>query len=395
MSTLLTVLIIITSTAIWLKYLDSLDLYKKDKKTSKMVYICFASGIISTVLVLLPLFAPLYRIEHQLSPLFSQFLVVGLSEECSKYFMLILTVLIFRSIKEPQDGIIQGAAVGAGFGALENLLYGLLYGPNNAIARSFFSISGHMLYTALSGYFLATAIYSNLEVEDRRSILLAILAIIPAAFLHGVFNASLTWQLYYKNLAGLGVLVDMLALILTVKAFRSLLERSPYYVYPYSRAREAVQAIRRGLKLNPGSFILNNRIALYYLALEDYSQALKKIRYCRRRLKKRQGSWDVLEGIALLGLGKDDKGIRLLERAKERFEKGEQFRLERVLSRIIRDAGLKLRVNSILRHRKLRYNPYFERLRRYGKRDYWKSDQRILKERMEALGKLIKDAPDR
>jgi RsiW-degrading membrane proteinase PrsW (M82 family) len=393
MHVMLTLIIIVLSTTLWLKYLDGLDFYQKDKRTAKMVYVCFGSGVISAFLVLLfTELNPFNYFRHLMGPFLFHFLIVGLSEEFSKYLMLILTVLLFRSIKEPQDGIIQGAAVGAGFGALENLLYGLAYGPVNATVRSVISIGGHMLYTALVGFFFATAVYANLEVEDNRAKLLAVLAVIPVALMHGLYNASLTWQAYNENLVGLFMVIDIVALILTVTAFRSLIEKSPYFVFPYSRHKEAIRSIRRGLKLNPGSFILNNRLALYCLAAGRYPEALKSIRYCRKRQKKRQAAWDVLEGIALLGMRRDDEGVRLLERAKDRFQKGEQFRLELILSRVIRHAGLKMRVNNILRPKVLKHNPYFNRLLIYGKKDYWKSDKRILKERMDEFGRLLKQS---
>ncbi len=54
---------------------------------------------------------------------------------------------------------------------------------------------------------------------------------------------------------------------------------------------------------------------------------------------------------------RDDEGVRLLERAKDRFQKGEQFRLELILARVIRHAGLKMRVNNILRPKVLKHNP--------------------------------------
>jgi protease PrsW len=392
---LLVLLIVIISTALWLKYLDSLDIYKKDKRTTRLVYICFGAGIISVLLVLFFGFLnPFYYFEQELGPFLFHFLAVGISEEFSKYLMLIITVLAFGSIKEPQDGIIQGAAVGAGFGALENMLYGIEYGPIIAAVRSVISIGGHMLYTALAGFFFATAIYANLEVEDNRSVLLAVLAVIPVALIHGLHNASLTWQSYDESYNGLFLLIKIVALILTVTAFRSLIEKSPYYVFPYSRCKEAIRSIHRGLKLNPGSFILNNRLALYCLAAGMYPEALKRIRYCRKRQKKRQAAWDVLEGIALLGMRRDEEGVHLLERAKERFKKGELFRLEQVLARVIRHAGLKLRVNNILRPQMTKVNPYFDRLRRLGKKDYWKSDERILKERTVEMGKLLKKSKD-
>jgi RsiW-degrading membrane proteinase PrsW (M82 family) len=386
--------IVIVSTILWLKYLDHLDYYKTDKRTTRIVYIGLAAGMISMI----PTFI-LYDVHYFLfqyfitGPFYYNFLIVGLSEELAKYLMLAVVVIFFNSIKEPQDGIIQGAAVGAGFAALENIKYGFEYGPVNTLIRSFLCTGGHMLYTALAGYFLAAAVYSNIEVRDRRSVWIALFAFIPTAFIHGLYNASFDWEyLYddlYSNLSGLSYLVDAVALIITVQIFRSLIEHSPYFVHPYSRHKQAIRAILKGLKLNPSSFVLNRRLGLYFLAAGKYKHALKRIRYCRRRQPKKANVWDVVEGIALIGSGKDDAGLQMISLARDNFAKGEKFRIEVFLQRIIRDAGLKLRVSNILNPRVFRHNHYFDRIKKYGKKHYWKSDSRLLREKLEELSELL------
>ena len=399
MELLLIVAITCISSALWLKYLDHLDYYKKDKRTTRIFYFALVAGMISIILthisyaITTPLFGWLIN-----GPFLYNFLIVGFSEESAKYLMLIALVLTFISIKEPQDGILQGAAVGAGFAFIENIHYGLNYGIMNTIIRSILVTPGHMLYTALAGYFLATAVYSNLEVRDDRSAWIAVFAFVPTAFIHALYNASFDWAYMYDSgfntIQGLGFLIDMVTLIITVHVFRSLVEHSPYFVYPYSRSKKAIRSILRGLKLNRSSFVLNRRLGLYYMAAGMYPEALRRIRYCRKRQPKMRNTWDVLEGIALMGSGKSDEGLQILTRARENFGKGERFRIELFLRRIIRDAGLKLRVRNILNPRVFKHNHYFDRRRKYGPRDYWKSDSRILRERLEELSSLLQIQKD-
>ncbi|WP_319561453.1 PrsW family glutamic-type intramembrane protease [Marispirochaeta sp.] len=396
MEFLLIVIITCISSALWLKYLDHLDYYKKDKRTTRIVYIGLVAGILSII----PTFI-FYEINWRLfgwlvnGPFLDNFLIVGFSEETAKYFMLIGMVFLFRSIKEPQDGILQGAAVGAGFAFFENIKYGLTYGPVNTIIRSVLTTPGHMMYTALAGYFLAAAVYSNLEVRDDRSAWIAVFAFIPTAFIHALYNASFDWAFMfntgYNTLRGLGILINLVTLIITVQVFRSLIEHSPYFVYPYSRSKQAIRSILRGLKLNPSSFVLNRRLGLYYMAAGRYPEALRRIRYCRSRKPNKRNTWDALEGIALMGIGKNDEGLQLVTRARENFAKGERFRIEHFLQRTIRDAGLKLRMRNILNPRVFKHNHYFDRRLKYGPRDYWKSDSRILKERLQEYSELLRE----
>lgn len=107
------VLVIALATLILLKYLESLDIYKRDKRTNRMMVVGVAVGAISApVSLLIYEINPFFWVAGSLGPLGYNVLVVGLSEEIGKYGCFIAMVLIARSIKEPQDGIIQGAAVG-------------------------------------------------------------------------------------------------------------------------------------------------------------------------------------------------------------------------------------------------------------------------------------------
>jgi len=112
---------------------------------------------------------------------------VGPIEEISKFLVFLMLVNLCRSIREPEDGIYQAAAVGLGFAIVENVKYGLAYGPLVALLRSFVSASSHMLYAALWGFVYAASIWANPRVtaHDRASLLVVVL---PAAFVHGFSN---------------------------------------------------------------------------------------------------------------------------------------------------------------------------------------------------------------
>jgi len=112
---------------------------------------------------------------------------VGPIEEVSKFLVFLVLVNLCHSIREPEDGIYQAAAVGLGFAIVENVKYGLAYGPLVALLRSFVSSPSHMLYASLWGFVYAARIWANPRVtaHDRASLIMVVL---PAAFVHGFSN---------------------------------------------------------------------------------------------------------------------------------------------------------------------------------------------------------------
>lgn len=392
---ILSLIIIGISATTWLMYLNHLDVYKRDKHTRAAVFVAFVAGMLSVApILLLSHLNPFQSISASFGPFLYHYLIVAVPEEGSKFIFLVLAVRLMRSVKEPQDGIIQGAAVGAGFAIVENILYAMRYDEITTLMRSIVSIGGHVVETALAGFFLSVAIYSNLEARDDRAKLLAVGGVFLVAISHALFNASTVWAMWNERLDWGYVLVLMVTLFLAVAAFRRMVERSPYRVYPYTRAKEAVAAIRRGLILNPTSFVLNRRLALYLMALGQYKEALGPIALCRRQTRKKK-VFDLLKGVCLLGAGKPDEAFRLIDTAGKSMDKKTKFRMERTLRLAIRDAGLALRVDNILNPRVFTYNPFPKRFVKYGKKHYWKSDSRILREKLEELRDELKKKSDR
>ncbi len=357
----LSLAIIAFASFLWIKYLDTLDQYKKDKGTTRIIVIAFVAGMVS-VIPTFGLYAinPYWSVSEQMGVFLYYFFVVGVTEETCKYLLLVAVVAVFKSIKEPQDGIIQGAAVGLGFSAVENVTYALDYGPINTVMRSIVASGGHMIYGALVGFFLGGAVYANLEVEDKRAKQLAFLSVLLVAVIHALYNSALSWSAQNSRLQNLSVAIDVVGLILAVAAFRYMVSHSPYRVFPYSQSRDAIAAVKRGLRLNPTSYVLNRRLILYMLADRDFHGALEPIRVCRGRIK-RQGVFDALEGVVMLGLGKDDRGFALLTKAHSKLNGKQRRRISQVLRSILGDGALRMRADNILNPHVFTPNPHLRR----------------------------------
>jgi protease PrsW len=384
---LIVLLIVTISTVLWLQFLRRLDIYHHDKQTTKMVSLGFVLGMLSVIPTMILYI--LHPMQENGEVILYMFLVVGPVEEVAKFLMFILMVFCFRSIREPQDGIIQGASIGLGFAAIENIEYGMRYGVNVTVVRSLLSSGGHMTYGALWGFLFATAVYENLEVKNSRSVQISLFSFFPVAMLHSLYNSVLHIGDAADGL-GWGIIVKIFGLILSVKAFLVTVEHSPYRVFPYNKAGDAIRQIRRGLLLNPKSFVLNRRLMLYYLAAELYSDAAAAARFCASRTKKK-APYLVVEGVVLMGAHKHKDGQILVDQGLESLPRKDKYNIELVLRRVVRNAGLQLSVNRILHPIRQEKNPFHDRFTKYGKKDYWKSDARLLRERSARLGEVIRE----
>jgi len=118
--------------------------------------------------------------------LFAFTLVVGVSEEGSKFLGAWSLARHRREFDEPIDGIVYGAASALGFAAIENIKYFAAgrMGGTLVVARAFMSVPGHMFFGAIWGYALGQKL-----VRKKTSVLLYFLL---AAFCHGLFDTVLS-----------------------------------------------------------------------------------------------------------------------------------------------------------------------------------------------------------
>jgi protease PrsW len=150
-------------------------------------------------------------------------LVVGVSEEGSKFLGAWSLARHRREFDEPIDGIIYGSAAALGFAAVENIKYfavGRMSGVVIAV-RAFVTVPSHMFFGAIWGYALGR------QLVSRRVSVLGFFAL--AAFAHGAFDALLStdgMQLV-STLLVLGLAFGFVAMLRSALRFGAVRPRLP------------------------------------------------------------------------------------------------------------------------------------------------------------------------
>ncbi len=175
------------------------DRYEKEPP-QRLLY-AFLLGMTSTLVVILLkkwLLSPFAPLGKSTSPFFRAFIEASLFEEAVKLAIIIGIFYRLRDFSEPMDGIIYGAFVAAGFAYVENILYtagvaipAFSSGEKGAYTRALLwmtalrSIPGHILFNAISGYFIGMAKFTWSKEKRKRYFVKAILS---AYLLHGIFD---------------------------------------------------------------------------------------------------------------------------------------------------------------------------------------------------------------
>ncbi|MDZ7701584.1 MAG: PrsW family glutamic-type intramembrane protease [Halobacteriales archaeon] len=131
------------------------------------------------------------------------FLVVGPVEETVKWLAIRLHAYRSDSFRAVVDGAVYGAAAGLGFATIENALFisqqflqaaqsagttaALFDAALPTAAVRTFAGPGHVIYSAFAGYYLGLAKYNR---ENAGPIVVK--GILVAAFIHGLYNISVT-----------------------------------------------------------------------------------------------------------------------------------------------------------------------------------------------------------
>jgi protease PrsW len=175
----------------------SLYIFLKDRFNREPhlnLLVCFLLGclsIIPAIIIQLLTVKPAERLmgEGILYTAVFAYLIVGVSEEWSKYIMLRSYAYPRKSFDEPFDGIVYSVMIGMGFATVENILYVQQHGLGTAIVRMFLSVPAHATFAVLMGYFAGKAKFK----PGRRKYYLFI-GIFWAAFFHGTYDFFLFLQ---------------------------------------------------------------------------------------------------------------------------------------------------------------------------------------------------------
>jgi RsiW-degrading membrane proteinase PrsW (M82 family) len=110
------------------------------------------------------------------------FVVIGFSEEFSKYLFLVLFPYKNKTFDEPYDGITYAVMISMGFATLENVVYMLSHGHEVIYIRAFTSVPAHACFAVIMGFFVGLAKFRN------NSFSLKMMGLFLAAALHGFYD---------------------------------------------------------------------------------------------------------------------------------------------------------------------------------------------------------------
>lgn len=114
------------------------------------------------------------------------FVVVALTEEYCKYFMVRYYAYPKKAFDEPFDGIVYCIMVSMGFATIENIGYVYQHGASTGIVRMFLSVPAHASFAVMMGYYVGLA-----KFDPARAYFLRITGIFWAVVFHGTYDCLL------------------------------------------------------------------------------------------------------------------------------------------------------------------------------------------------------------
>ncbi len=145
--------------------------------------------------------------------------IVGLSEECVKYFALYICTWKNRNFNYRFDGIVYAVFASLGFATLENILYVFRMGFDTAIARALLSIPGHCNFAIYMGYYYGQAKYYEAIGYIKTSASKRRMGLLVAVLLHGTYDfcismfSSTKEVIYIVAFFGFVIVLDIMAFV--------------------------------------------------------------------------------------------------------------------------------------------------------------------------------------
>lgn len=155
------------------------DKYEKEPK--RLLLYTFLLGAFVSILITTIMYygfdivLPLTNKNSVFEQFIKAFVVVGFTEEFSKYLIVRYYAQTHKEFDEPFDGIVYTVMVSMGFATTENIFYVIEGGMETAIVRAFTAIPAHATFGILMGYYLGKAKFSNHKIAfNLTGLLLAI-----------------------------------------------------------------------------------------------------------------------------------------------------------------------------------------------------------------------------
>jgi len=277
--------IVLFATAAWMFFLLRLDENRKYKKLLKEIIIFFLFGMLSVI--------PADILEgwtnnlagaitsSELSYYSINSLFIGLIEEASKLSVFYIVFIIRKPAREPKDIMILSASVALAFASLENIMYGIEGGRELVKIRSLITVLGHMTDASIWSFGLVLFYYADLPKKTGRLRLVFFYSYLASAFVHGLYDFFLD-----MGLPAFSFILSVASLFLTGSMLILLIEKSPYKRFKLREAKEAIPVLKRGLVFYKDSYIINRRLAFFYLCTGHYKKAIAHLTVCRKQQKK-------------------------------------------------------------------------------------------------------------
>ena len=116
------------------------------------------------------------------------FIIVGISEEGAKYYLLKRSSWRSPEFDCQFDGVVYAVFVSLGFALWENISYVMAYGFQTAILRALTAIPGHACFGVYMGVFYGLARRSENRGLGREAKAFRILSVLLPVLLHGAYD---------------------------------------------------------------------------------------------------------------------------------------------------------------------------------------------------------------
>jgi RsiW-degrading membrane proteinase PrsW (M82 family) len=175
------------------------------------------------------------------------FLLIALTEELCKFWVIRFYSYRNVSFDETMDGIVYGVAVASGFATFENIFYVTEHGMAVGLIRAVLSVPSHAFSGAILGYWLAKSKFQNISAWYASFIALSIVVIT-----HGFFDFVLTYQ------KGSYFYLSIIPVILQAWLVKRYVKQALEYDAAYIHSPETVSA---AINPNPDSAVRTGEVS--------------------------------------------------------------------------------------------------------------------------------------
>ena len=180
--------------------LDSLE-----KESGRLLWKLVKAGIFSSLIAMVSekvfysLLVTMFNPNSVIFRIILYFLIVGVSEEGAKFYMLYNNSWNSQEFDCLFDGVVYAIFVSLGFALWENISYVLNFGMQTAVVRALTAIPGHASFGVFMGVFYAASKLYHIYGDEYNSRTYRILAVAVPVLLHGAYDYIATMETVSQN----------------------------------------------------------------------------------------------------------------------------------------------------------------------------------------------------